>query len=333
MRFFYLFFSLLILSVKGFSQDIASSNGLQLKLTPGCSRVFWEGQQIHFSYTLKNMTNSPISFTGNIYPTIQKVIDLSSGEEIKYEKEIIYYSPPVKSSEIKESKVTLDPGYKEFISISLGYNNYGNKPMSSYISLDNTDKARTLPVFFKPGKYKVILDVTLKPYNALLQTSFIFEVKAAEGQIKTYLDAYLKALLSDLKSKDPNNLRLWAMAKSGDDNPYSIEAFRLLTIERMFGTSAIYKIRESPERIFEYYKLLPSFKKCESTYTAIWFIKMHIGKLGLLQNKGQVSDLYSFSDDYLKKVAHMQSGVSENFILLMKERYNVQNLKNYSNQE
>jgi len=333
MRLFYLFFSVLILSVNGFSQDVASSNGLQLKLTSGCSGVFWEGQQIQFSYTLKNLSNSNISFTGNIYPTVQKVIDLSSGEELKYENKIIFYDEPVTSTKSIEPKITLNPGYKEFISTTLGYNHYGNKPMSGYITLDNTDKFRTLPVFFKPGKYKVILGVTLKPYNALLQTSYTFEVKAAEGQIKTYLDAYLKAILADLKSKDPNNLRLWTIAKSGVNNPYAIEAFQLLTIETIFGTSATYKIRESPERIYEFYKLLPSFKKCESAYTAFWFMKMHIGKIGLLKDKGLISDLYDFSNDYLKKIAHMQNGVSENFILLMNERYNVQNLKNYSNQE
>jgi len=320
-------------SIQVCAQTTVASNGILLKVNSNCSNVFYEGQSIHFSYTLENTSNAPVFLSGNIYPQIKSVIDLSNNQEIKYKNSMVYYEEPRNVGKHEEIKATLPHDYMESFSIYLGYNNYGNASVSDYIALNASQKALKLPLFFKPGKYKMVFGTTLQPGNIDLSTNIVFEVKAAVGQTKSLLLNYLKAIVEDARSFDENDVKLWGIANSGVENPYAIEAFRLITIESDFISIGIMKLRGSVPKLYQLYLLLPQFKKCEAGYTAYWFLRQNVGKIDLFRKAGLISDIQSFSDEYLKKIAHFNKGVSQTFIKSLNKTYNIQNLTNYSTQE
>jgi hypothetical protein len=318
------------------AQNIKIVNELEFKLDQECPLVFYEGQRITIPYTIRNL--SPNQRNYEIFPSTQltHVVDFSDNTELKPRSLLTHYDISNKNIENRNAVNPMPGNYRGTLFLDLGYDIIGNYTISNY--LPEIKSSSHYPLFLKPGKYKAFISIQLIPGNSTLGMEFTFEVKKAEGEVRTRLIEYLKAIKSDLNEssfEDPkplNQLKLYKIASDGKNNPYSSDAFRLLSIEYNIGTSSIINLRHNSDNMFQLFKLIPALDDCQSRDMVQTFLVFKLKFLKEFKNEGKIVNLKSFLDEYLKKIEHLWSAHSALIIQVAEKDHKIYGLVNYSAQ-
>lgn len=337
--------NIFIPSIMLYGQDLSDTfDEIKIYIDSNSRKVYYEGESPSFLVRVDNLSRRKKKYHRFYRTGIVKVRE-EGGTDIlrmpRYRVRDTHSTGDPLAFEKRAVKHPVMPYFKFVQPHHLGFDYFGNIDITHYIPLSDADKEDYIrkPLFLKPGKYSIIVQCTLYPTLTVIETTYDIEVIEAEGRIREQLMNYLKAMdytirhgrLPDIKYvTSETEGTLWKVLKEDINTPYANDIVRLMAFELDFSLFCIRNYREDKLAAFPLLEHLPNMTQFNSIDVAATFYEFNVHKIAHLHDNGLIPDVAVYVDNYLRRIAHLDPYVSEQFIKTSDYYLKVPRLRNYA---